>query len=63
MTRYASRRMRQSRADIDDGFDVPQPLRTIIVIEPAGDFIDTGLLDASGDTIVRIPEPIGFVIT
>jgi hypothetical protein len=58
VTRYVTRR---PRADYDDDLEARAVLPTIVVTEPADDFHDTGLLDASGDPIFRMRSPIGFV--
>ncbi len=58
MARYVTRR---PRAEYDDDPEARALLPTIVVTEPADDFADTGLLDASGDPIFRARSPIGFV--
>jgi len=52
---------RRPRAEYDDDPEARALLPTIVVTEPADDFADTGLLDASGDPIFRARSPIGFV--
>lgn len=55
MARYTSSR---PRGWIED--DVyADPARLDIVVSEAGP-VDTGLLDAGGNAIFRIPNPIGF---
>lgn len=59
MARYVSRR---SRSDMEcDGWDEPRLYDSLTVIErePSA----TGLLDASGNEIWRLPDPMGFRIT
>lgn len=64
MTRYVTRRIRPVVPRIrceDDYDDAPEARPTIVVVEPAEDFTDTGLFDASGEPIFRERNPIGFV--
>jgi hypothetical protein len=44
----------------DCAFDERQPRPTIDVTEPDEKLIDTGLLDASGNTLYRVRRPVGF---
>ena len=59
MTRYLTRRPRAN--DWDDEPEARACVPTIVVTEPADDFMDTGLLDAAGDPIFRMRSPIGFM--
>lgn len=58
MSRYVTRRIHPVANDCDD---MPEARPTIIVVEPAEDFTDTGLVDSSGEPIFRTRSPIGFV--
>lgn len=58
MPRYFTRK-RPSQW-IEDDTECAEPFRPAIVVSEHV-AVDTGLLDASGDTIWREPNPVGFV--
>lgn len=58
MSRYVTR-ARRPRSGDDDWYQVTPPLGhpTVFVPEPA----DTGLVDADGNPIFKVPDPMGFL--
>lgn len=61
MTRYVTKR--RARAGLDcDSFEYWDDAEGITVFEPSDEPEETGLLNAQGDPLYRVPErrPIGF---
>jgi hypothetical protein len=58
MPRYFTVRNKPVRADYDDW--QPDPFINIPNV-CEHEATDTGLLDAAGDTIMRAPNPVGFI--
>lgn len=58
MARYTTQRRTRSWIEDEDAWDYPtwEHVPSVIDHEP----VDTGLLDADGSTIWRLPNPIGF---
>lgn len=58
MPRYFSQRRKAIWVEDEDAWDAPvcEHIPTVSDHEP----VDTGLLDADGNTIWRAPNPIGF---
>ena len=59
MPRYFTRRAPKALYVEDDHYSEPMPSRDLIV--PEHEATDTGLLDHNGDTIMRAPNPMGFI--
>lgn len=58
MARYFTKRACASRSDDDGYYPVGNSWHVPTVSDHEA--IDTGLLDANGDPIMRAPNPIGF---
>lgn len=58
MARYFTKRRSKS---FDDGWVDREPVAELIPTVCDHEATDTGLVDLSGDPIMRAPNPIGFV--
>jgi len=58
MARYFVRP--RSSGWVEDEYFAPEPSQAICITVHDHDAIDTGLLDAQGDSIWRAPWPMGF---
>lgn len=61
MTRYFTRRQPAKAIWVEDDYYAPEAGNVPCLSVPEHEAADTGLLDQHGDSIMRAPNPMGFV--